>query len=95
MWGRAKQARGINEDTWDEHWVLYVGDESLDSTLKSLLHYTLTNLDVYLKQNKTKPLLVGNNPKDEFPGIASRPAVLVLQNPHFSDVVFSVCRGNI
>ena len=25
--------KGIKEDTcWDEHWVLYVGDELLDST---------------------------------------------------------------
>ena len=30
--GWAKWGRGIKEDTWDEHWVLYVGDESLDST---------------------------------------------------------------
>ena len=30
-WG--KWARGIKGDTcWDEHWVLYVGAESLDST---------------------------------------------------------------
>ena len=28
----AKWARDIKEDTWDEHWVLYVGDESLEST---------------------------------------------------------------
>ena len=28
----AKWARGIKEDTcWDEHWALYVRDESLDS----------------------------------------------------------------
>ena len=31
--GWAKWARGIKTDTcWDEHWVLYVGDESLGST---------------------------------------------------------------
>ena len=33
MRGGAKRARGMKEDTcWDEHWVLYVGDESLEST---------------------------------------------------------------
>ena len=31
--GRAIRVRGIKEDTcWDEHWVLYIGDESLEST---------------------------------------------------------------
>ena len=31
-WAMAKWARGIGEDTyWEEHWVLYVEDESLDS----------------------------------------------------------------
>ena len=48
----AKWARGIKENTcWDEHWVLYVGDESLDCiySLKSLSHYMLTNLDVNYK----------------------------------------------
>ena len=31
--GWANWARGIKEDTcWDKLWVLYVGDESLDST---------------------------------------------------------------
>ena len=31
--GWAKWVRGIKEDTcWDEHWVLYIGDESLEST---------------------------------------------------------------
>ena len=31
--GWAKWGRGIREDTcWDEHWVLYAGDESLNST---------------------------------------------------------------
>ena len=30
--GRAKGVRGIKEDTcWDEHWILYVSDESLNS----------------------------------------------------------------
>ena len=31
--GWAKWASGIKENTcWDEHWVLYVGDESREST---------------------------------------------------------------
>ena len=31
--GRATWARGIEADTcWDEHWVLYRGDESAEST---------------------------------------------------------------
>ena len=31
MGGRAKGVRGIKEGTcWDEHWVLYVSDESLN-----------------------------------------------------------------
>ena len=39
MGGWAKWARGIKEDTcWDEHWMmLYVGDESLDSTPEILI----------------------------------------------------------
>ena len=33
MGGWTKWVMGIKEDTcWDEHWVLYVGDELLDST---------------------------------------------------------------
>ena len=36
--GLAKWARGIKEDIcWDEHWVLYVGDKSLDSTPKIII----------------------------------------------------------
>ena len=31
----AKCIRGIKEDTcWDEHWVLYIGDQSLESAPK-------------------------------------------------------------
>ena len=33
--GRAKWVMGINEGTCDEHWVLYVDDESLHSTLET------------------------------------------------------------
>ena len=46
--GEAKWVRGIKEDTWwDEHWVLYMGDESLESTPETIIfHYMLTNLDV-------------------------------------------------
>ena len=33
MEGWSKWAKGIKKDTcWDEHWVLYVWNESLDST---------------------------------------------------------------
>ena len=33
--GRAKGANSIREDTgWDEHWVLYISDESLNSMLE-------------------------------------------------------------
>ena len=46
-------ARGIEEGTcWDEHWVLYVGDETLDSTPKIIIAL-YANLDVNLK-NKFK-----------------------------------------
>ena len=31
---------------WDEPWVLYVSDESVNSTPETLLHYMLTNLDL-------------------------------------------------
>ena len=32
-WGWGEWVMGIKESTcWDEHWVLYVSDESLDST---------------------------------------------------------------
>jgi len=33
---------GIKEGTCDEHWVLYVSDESLNSTPETL-HWVLTN----------------------------------------------------
>ena len=49
VWGRgwAKWTRDIKEDTWwDEHWVLCGGDESLESTPETLLHYMPTNLDI-------------------------------------------------
>ena len=33
MGGWAKRVRGIKEDpSWDEQWVLYIEDESLEST---------------------------------------------------------------
>ena len=36
--GWTKWARGIKEDTcWDEHWVLYAEDESLESTLDIII----------------------------------------------------------
>ena len=37
MEGWAKCIRGIKEDTWDEHWVLYIGDESLESTSEIII----------------------------------------------------------
>ena len=44
--GWAKWVRGIKEETgWDEHWVLYIGDESLESTLKIIIAL-YANLDV-------------------------------------------------
>ena len=37
----------IKEGTcYDEHWVLYVSDEPLNSTPEPLLCYMLTNLDL-------------------------------------------------
>ena len=48
---RGKWVMGIEEDTcWDEHWVLYVGDESWESTpiTKSTLH------TLYVKQFDNK-----------------------------------------
>ena len=42
MWGWAKWMMGIKEDTYsDEHWVLYVSDESLNSTPE-------TNIALYI-----------------------------------------------
>ena len=39
--GQSKWVMDIKEGTcWDEHWVLYVS-ESLNSTLKPLLHYVI------------------------------------------------------
>ena len=36
-WGWAKWVIGIQEGTCDEHWVLYVSDELLNSTLETKL----------------------------------------------------------
>ena len=36
---------GIKEGTWDEHWVLYVSDESLNSTLEIIITLYV-NLDL-------------------------------------------------
>ena len=35
--GWAKWVSGIKDTCWDEHWVLYVGDESLDSTAEIII----------------------------------------------------------
>ena len=38
--GWAKWVRDIKVDTcWDEHWVLYLGDESLESTPENIALY--------------------------------------------------------
>ena len=37
---------------WDQQWVLYVSDESLGSSLKSVLHGILTNLNLVFKKIK-------------------------------------------
>ena len=38
--GRVKWVMGVEEGTWDDHWVVYVSDESWESTLeaKGTLH---------------------------------------------------------
>ena len=36
--GRAKWVMGIKEGTcWDEHWVFYISDESLNSTPETII----------------------------------------------------------
>ena len=48
--GRATWVRGIKEDIcWDEYWVLYIGDESLESTPEIIIAL-YANLDVNLKK---------------------------------------------
>ena len=42
---------GTEKDaSWDEHWVLYVSDKSLNSAPEPLLHYMLTNLGLNKKR---------------------------------------------
>ena len=54
---RGKWVMGIEEGTcWDEHWVLYVGDESQESTPKTkstlYIHCMLANLTInYIKKH--------------------------------------------
>ena len=47
---------GIKEGTWcDEHWLLHTTDESLNSTLKLIIQYMLTKLNLnkkVLKKNR-------------------------------------------
>ena len=53
----AKWVMGVKESIcYDEHWVLQVSNESLNSTPKQRLHYMLTNwnLSINLEKNKTK-----------------------------------------
>ena len=42
----AKWVMGIKEGTWDDHWVLYVSEESLGSNTEPILHYMLTNFNL-------------------------------------------------
>ena len=43
--GHFKWVREIKEDAcWNEHWVLYIGDDSLESTPEIIAPYA--NLDV-------------------------------------------------
>ena len=51
MGGWAKWVMGIKEGTcWDEHWVLYVSDESLNSTPE-------TNTILYVNKLEFKQIL--------------------------------------
>ena len=56
MGGWAKWVGGIKEDTWDEHWVSYVSDESLVGLLKPILRCMLTkkNFNKNLRQTKKR-----------------------------------------
>ena len=58
--GWARQVMGIKEGTCDEHWVLYVGDESLYSTLETdITLYVNYNLHKNLKQQQQNQLTTG------------------------------------
>ena len=54
--GWAKWVMEIKEGTcWDEHWVLQVSDESLNSTPEAILQYMLCMLNNYkLNKNSNK-----------------------------------------
>ena len=53
MGERGKWVMGIDEGTcWDEHWVLYVRDESWESTPKTNNNNTLYTLYVSQLDNK-------------------------------------------
>ena len=41
--GWDRWVRGTEESTCDEHWVLYVSDESLNSTPETIFHGMLVN----------------------------------------------------
>ena len=45
---RAKWVMSIKEGTCDEHWVLYVSDESVNSIPETNMHCMLTNLNINL-----------------------------------------------
>ena len=43
---------GHEGGTWDEDWVFFVLDGSLNSTPQTVFHYKITNLGLNLKINK-------------------------------------------
>ena len=45
---------GIRGGTWDEYWVYFVLDGSLNSTAETVFHYKVTNLSLNLKKRDIK-----------------------------------------
>ena len=43
--GWVKWVMNIKEGTYDESWVLYISEESQNSTTETTLHYMLTKLE--------------------------------------------------
>ena len=53
--GRTKGVRGIREETcWDEHWVLYISDESQNSIPEIIVALYNNELECKFKKNKLK-----------------------------------------
>ena len=49
--------KGIKEGTWDEHWVLFINEESLNSTPEANISlYVNYNLNKNLKKNSEAPV---------------------------------------